>query len=107
MTEQWLNTNVGRFEKYLDLELQLLKAEGVTYYIVYEFLETTLKRIKLYIQENMGRNQERELYLGRVAAIVRHQAARYDWTDGSFWEDFTGKLNSFAEEIPQIQPRAN
>ena len=108
---KWMETMMSRFNKYLDLELQVLRAEGVTYYIAYEFLEAMLKRIELFVKENTAsenvpeaileqNRQERIMYLAQVRQAIEHCARQWDYLDGSMWEDVRRRLEGLAQQVP-------
>jgi len=100
----WVSKQVSMFEQYLDREIDILKLEGMSYYIAYEFLETIVKRIKMYIGQNASNHPpeipekwpeeyrqkwllENKDYLSRVENIFEMYSRRWEPMDGSFWED--------------------
>lgn len=111
---------VNAFECYLARELNILDEGTIGYAIAYDFLETTVRRIRCYINFNAPAlaprdanlpedfcqhcSQAREQYLLRVASFLRQQAKRYHSSDGSFWEDLRAQLmnlSSFADALRQ------
>lgn len=110
MDEDYVSKKVSWFEAYVDQELDILEDEGVVYTIAYHFLETMVRRIRLYVNQNAQQIppldlpetyrkkylQQRHEYLTKVTAILTDRSRRYDPLDGSFWEDVSKALLELA-----------
>lgn len=115
---EYITKKISDFERYLDREMQILAGEDIGYAIGYDFLETLVRRVRVYVVNNAPRfvlseslpadfltkrAEARDAYLARVVDLLRHHAARHHSADGSFWEDVQTallKLAMFAENLP-------
>ena len=118
----YVDNKVSIFESYFKKEIAILRGEGITYQISYEFLNTLIQRAELFIGENtpfilteedfhedvpkgkakeeIGKfKRQREEYLSRVAGIIEREASRYSPVDGSFWESVSEELKKLAKVV--------
>lgn len=114
---EYVGIKVSEFGAYLQKELEILGQQGITYAIAYDFLKTSIGRIKLFISAGAPFvpkskdakdfspvdikkfRQQRSEYLSRVAEIIQGRANSYDPLDGSFWESVGEELNKLAKTI--------
>ena len=105
----YMKGKVEEFEKYLDQEITILENESITYYIVYDFIETMVRRVRLWINQHAHLppdnfpaelRQEyleaRNYYLSKVEDDLAHHSRKYNPFDGSVWEDVSKELSNLA-----------
>lgn len=112
--DDYVGALVDKFRIYFQNEMAVLETRWISYYIFYYFLQTTLRRIRRFIREEIppnlnkrkfGEDKVREFalyheeYLSRVAAIIKEQAGLYGPMDGSAFESLGEDLKKLAREV--------
>jgi hypothetical protein len=121
MIDQQLFSKVRQFQAYLDLEIVILEDEGVTYAIAYDFLNTLVQRVRLYLNQNAPgappgafpadfpedhREQSQRCrfdYFTQAAIILAERAKQFHPQNGSFWEDVREELLKLSEFVQELQ----
>lgn len=112
----YMKGKVEEFEKYLDQEIAILENPNITYYIVYDFIETMVRRVRLWINqqahlppENLPEQfrqeylEARNYYLSKVEDDLTHHSRKYDPMDGSVWEDVSKELSNLALFVKHLR----
>lgn len=113
--ENYAEQRLDEFKEFFKKEMALLKAPGMTYYIVYQFLLTFLYRVKLYVAENDWSKSPSidnfveitgyppNFYLEEVAKIISDEADYYSPVDGSVSESKGKELKKLASQVKSGQ----
>jgi len=112
--DDYVDAKMDAFYEYFQEEMAVLSQRGITFQIFYDFLCSSIRRIKLVIreavpailkEEEFGKEKAQEFatyrteYLLRVAAIIKEEANCHSPADGSVWESLSEQLMKLAEEV--------